>query len=77
MGKNIFVTKGAINSTADSTKAYMRDIKRVKMIDKEKEQKLAERIQAGDRQALNELVAAKFEVCSTSSTELSLSLIHI
>lgn len=58
MGKNIFVTKGAINSTADSTKAYMRDIKRVKMIDKEKEQKLAERIQAGDRQALNELVAA-------------------
>jgi RNA polymerase primary sigma factor len=58
MGKNIFVTKGAINSTADSTKAYMRDIKRVKMIDKEKERKLAERIQAGDRQALNELVAA-------------------
>ena len=58
MGKNIFVTKGAINSTADSTKAYMRDIKRVKMINKETEQKLAERIQSGDRQALNELVAA-------------------
>ena len=58
MGKNIFVTKGAINSTADSTKAYMRDIKRVKMIDRDREKELAARIKDGDRAALNELVSA-------------------
>lgn len=58
MGKNIFVTKGAINSTADSTKAYMRDIKRVKMIDKDREKELAAHIKNGDHAALNELVSA-------------------
>jgi RNA polymerase primary sigma factor len=58
MGKNIFVTKGAINSTADSTKAYMRDIKRVKMIDRDREKELAAAIAQGDRAALNELVSA-------------------
>lgn len=58
MGKNIFVTNGAINSTADSTKAYMRDIKRVKMIDKDREKELAAHIKNGDHAALNELVSA-------------------
>jgi RNA polymerase primary sigma factor len=54
----IFVSTGAVVSTAESTKAYLNDIKKVKLLSREEERELASRIQQGDRQALVKLVSA-------------------
>lgn len=54
----IFVSTGAVVSTADSTKAYLNDIKKVKMLTREEEKELAVLAQQGDQRAINELVSA-------------------
>ena len=54
----IFVSTGAVVSTAESTKAYLNDIKKVKLLSRDEERELASRIQQGDRQALVKLVSA-------------------
>jgi RNA polymerase primary sigma factor len=56
MAKRIHVSNGAIVATAESTTQLMRDIKKLPTLTKEQEVVLAERIQSGDRRAMNELV---------------------
>jgi RNA polymerase primary sigma factor len=58
MAKRIHVSNGAIVATADSTTQLMREIKKLPTLTKEQEVALAERIQAGDRRAVNDLVQA-------------------
>jgi RNA polymerase primary sigma factor len=57
MGK-IFVTTGAVFSDVASTKLYMSEIKRVKLLTQAEEKSLANRIKGGDESAVNELVSA-------------------
>ena len=58
MAKRIHVSTGAIVATAESTTQYMREIKKLPTLTKEQEVALAERIQAGDTRATNELVSS-------------------
>jgi RNA polymerase primary sigma factor len=58
MAKRIHVSNGAIVATAESTTQLMREIKKLPTLTKDQEIALAERIQAGDRRAVNELVQA-------------------
>jgi RNA polymerase primary sigma factor len=58
MAKKIYVSNGAIVATAESTTQLMREIKKLPTLTKDQEVALAERIQAGDRKAVNELVQA-------------------
>lgn len=54
----IFVSTGAVVSTAESTKAYLNDIKKVKLLSRDEEKELAVLAQQGDRRAINALVKA-------------------
>lgn len=54
----IFVSTGAVVSTADSTKAYLNDIKKVKLLTKEEEKEIGMKALAGDKDAVNRLVSA-------------------
>jgi RNA polymerase primary sigma factor len=58
MSKRIHVSTGAIVATAESTTQYMREIKKLPTLTKEQEVALAEKIQAGDTRATNELVSS-------------------
>lgn len=52
----IFVSTGAVVSTADSTKAYLNDIKKPGLLSREEERELAMRAKQGDQTAVNQLV---------------------
>jgi len=54
----IFVSTGAVVSTAESTKAYLNDIKKVKLLSRDQEKELAVLAQQGDQKAINALVSA-------------------
>lgn len=58
MAKRIHVSNGAIVATAESTVQLMKDVKKIPTLSKEAEFALADRIQAGDQRAINELVSA-------------------
>lgn len=58
MAKKIHVTTGAIVTDVASTLRYIQEVKKSGNLTREQETALAERIQAGDRQAVNTLVEA-------------------
>jgi len=56
MAKRIHVSNGAIVATSESTTQLMREVKKLPTLTKNQESALAEKIQSGDRAAVNELV---------------------
>ena len=52
----IFVSRGAVVSTADSTKAYLNEIKKPGLLSREEETELALQARKGDQAAINRLV---------------------
>ena len=58
MAKKIHVSTGAIVTDVASTLRYIQEVKKSGNLTREQETTLAERIQAGDRQAVNTLVEA-------------------
>jgi RNA polymerase primary sigma factor len=52
----IFVSRGAVVSTADSTKAYLNEIKKPGLLSRDEERELAIQARAGDQAAINRLV---------------------
>lgn len=59
------ITERVSHDDSDSTKIYHRDIRRQELISPEEEARLAERIHAGDEEALNTLVSANLRFVVT------------